>query len=37
LSGNQAFEVAGGFEFLKNKTREVGSASQGYINEVVNV
>jgi iron complex outermembrane receptor protein len=37
LSGSQEFEVAAGYEFLKNQTREVGSASQGFISDVFNV
>ena len=37
LSGGQEFEVAGGYEFLKNDNREVGTASQGFISDVFNV
>jgi len=37
LSANQEFDVAAGFEFLKNTNREVGSASQGFISDVFNV
>ena len=37
LSGNQEFEVSGGYEFLKNDTREVGAASQGFITDAFGV
>jgi iron complex outermembrane receptor protein len=37
LSANQEFDVAAGYEFLKNANREVGSASQGFISDVFNV
>jgi TonB-dependent starch-binding outer membrane protein SusC len=37
FSGSQEFEVAAGYEFLKNDNREVGTASQGFISDVFNV
>jgi TonB-linked SusC/RagA family outer membrane protein len=37
LSGTQEFEVAGGYEFLKNQTSEVGAASQAFISDVFGV
>ena len=37
LSGSQEFEVSGGYEFLKNQTREVGAASQGFITDAFGV
>jgi iron complex outermembrane receptor protein len=37
LSASQEFEVAAGYEYLKNDNREVGTASQGFISDVFNV